>query len=464
MNTKLVKRLVEKWSQPGGLPGKGYELVREENGLSPCAQSEAIMLSRGIGVMDFQAFWKGLSTYGSSGLNLDKVTAKTLGISVVHSILLRRFNDLSSQNPAIVLNEPEKVLGENWDKVLEFWHFVSSLSQENLGNLLKQVESEKDAKRYESKKRDLKCLTNSLKVVTPDLFYTIESSVPLDPASVVRKTSEEVAKTIPGFKVSYSSNQHAPKCMPDVEWLELYPGDTAITKKMMVIGDYSRAYFGWIAPYDYVRSNFLSQVGSLDLQILLACATNEIQTLEKGQSYEDLYFCKILGYNPTRGNTLRKVQRKAREYKQSLLGNLSKIYRTMDNLVFSNLSKDAKVKQSPTKEMVEGLLELTEDDILSGESWDKIQRTYEVGKGRFFGTLQVKIPKLGLNSKADAHFYQLVERLRENSFDVWPLSFCVSVVSEPDSEEEGSVWAICSREERFKPRFNAPKLSQGKDC
>lgn len=38
-NTELIKKLTKKWSKPEGMPGKGYELVREERGLSPCAQT-----------------------------------------------------------------------------------------------------------------------------------------------------------------------------------------------------------------------------------------------------------------------------------------------------------------------------------------------------------------------------------------------------------------------------------------
>ena len=455
MNTSLIKELTKKWSQPEGLPGKGYELVREEDGLSPCAQSEAIMISKGMGVMDFQAFWKGL-TYGSSGLNLDEVTAKTLGISVIHSILLRRFNDLSSQSPAIVLNGPEKILGKNCNKVLEFWHFVDSITREQWEELLGVLSNNTKPKEYESRKKDLKLLTETLDVITPDLYYLLGHSEPLDPALVEKKTEEEVAKVTPEFKVSYSSNQHAPRCMPDVDWLELNPGDTVIAKKMIVIGDYSRAYFGWIAASDYALTNLPSGFNGLSsraLQVLLACVTNEIQTLEKGQSYEDLYFCKIMGYNPLKGNTIRKVQRKVREYKQSLQMNLNRFYRIVDNSIFSRLSKDENVRKAPTKEMIEGLLELTEDDIVSGKAFNKIQETYGVGMGRFFGSLQIQVPKLGPNSEADTKFYELIKQLKD-IFDVWPVSFCD--VENPTSKE-GSVWAVRLRKEVSQTRrVNVP--------
>jgi hypothetical protein len=435
------------------MPGKGYELVAEERGLSPCAQSEAIMLSKGMGVMDFQAFLASKTT-PESVVNLDKITAKTLGIGVIHSILLRRFNDLSSQSPAVVLNEPEKVLGRNWDKVLEFWHFVESLSEEDLNDLLERTKSENKSDKYNSKKKDLKLLTDSLNVIIPDLYYLLWSSTPLDPDLVERKTEEEVAEVTSSFKVTYSSNQQVPQILPNSSWLKKYPKDSASsTRNVVVVGDYSRAYFGWIAPYDYIRSNLRSRMGSLDLQILLACATNEIQTLRKGQTYKDLYFCKIIGYNPTKGNTIRKVQRKARKYKQSLLANLNRLYRITDNLIFSNLSKDPNVKQAPTKGMVDGLLELSEDDIVSGKAYDKIQETYEVGKGRFFGYLSLVVPKLGLNTEADAKFYELIQKLKE-TFYVWPAKL-------PSCKAEdsffGGRWDISLKEDRIlRPRFNAP--------
>ena len=443
-NTQLVKKLTKKWSVPGGMPGKGYELVAEEKGLSPCAQSEAIMLSKSIGVMDFQALWKG-------GLNLDKITAKTLGISVIHSILLRRFNDLSSRSPAIVLNEPEKVLGRNWGKVLEFWHFIDSLTQGQWEELQEELTINNITKEYESKKRDLKLRTEKLDVIVPDLYYLLGHSKPLDPSLIERKTEEEVAEVIPSFKVSYSNNQHTPKIMPNFERLKKYPNVSATpNENVIVVDDYSCGYFGWIAAYDYPRSNLRSQIGSLDFQILLACATNEIQTLEKGQTYADLYFCKIIGYNPTRGNTLRKVQRKAQKYKQSLLTNLNRLYRITDNLIFSNLSKDPNVKQSPTKEMVDGLIELTEDDIVSEKAYDKIQETYEAGKGRFFGFLTLRVPKLGLNTEADAKFYELIQKLKE-TFDVWPRS------CKAEDSSLGGRWAISLKKDRsLRPRFNAP--------
>lgn len=107
----------------------------------------------------------------------------------------------------------------------------------------------------------------------------------------------------------------------------------------------------------------------------------------------------------------------------------------------------------PTKEMIEGLLELTEDDIVSRKAYNKILETYEFGRGRFFGSLQVQVPKLGQNSEADTKFCELVKQLKD-LFDVWPLSFCD--VENP-TFKEGSTWAVRLRKEvPLTRRVNVP--------
>lgn len=459
MDFSLVNKLTKKWSKPEGLPGKGYELVRQEGGLSPCAQSEAIMLSKGMGVMDFQAFLKGGTMRGS---NLDKVTARTLKISVIHSILLRRFNDLSSQSPAIVLNEPEKVLGKNWRKVLDFWYYIDSISQDGWKELLKDLPEKTKSDDYVAQKVALKNLTESLEVIIPDLYYLLGvTSKPLDSNSVRKITEEELAQKRPGFKIHHSSNQQKPVLIldPDSERAKKYPNDTPFfDSRVAVVGDYSRAYFGWVAPYDYFLSNSpfppLTNPNIVSkLQVLFACATNEIQVLGDDQSFEDLYFCKIIGYDPTKNYTLEKISRKFEEYKNSLADAVERIYLISNNYLFSRFSKDPEVSREATKEMVEGLLELTEEDIVNGAAYDKIQETYEIGKGRFFQSLHIRVPKLGANTEADSKFYQLTQKLKETYY-VQPLSYCDK---EDSTSEEGSEWAIRATKDQIKPRFNAPK-------
>ena len=60
----------------------------------------------------------------------DREVAKLLGISVAHSVLLRKINDSQDGAPSDVLTNPEKYLGPNYQKVLEFWFKIDSLSTE----------------------------------------------------------------------------------------------------------------------------------------------------------------------------------------------------------------------------------------------------------------------------------------------------------------------------------------------
>lgn len=420
MNKKLIKKLTEKWSSPDGMPAKGSALAEGGMGLSPCAQSEAVMLSKGIGVVDFKAFLEGSlsKSYNDWGGNLDQVTAKALGISVIHAILLRRFNDLSSLNPAIPLNEPEKVLGKNWEKVLEFWHFVESLSQEKLGELGKLVESMSKSVEYRSRKVDLKLLTEGLDVIVPDLYFkSLGLCGYLDPSTYVKKTVEEMHLSPPS-----PEDQTGPKIIHNNPPL-----------MNEVVGDYSRAYFGWIAPYDYFLSNnfalpFLCQHS---LKFLFACATNEIQTLDENSCYDNLYFCGIIGYDPFENHTLKVIKRKIREYVGSFLRYLNRAHRIVDNTIFSAINKTDVVNQSLYGTLGKFTIRLTENDILQDRAYDKIIGAFVGKKG------SLVVPKLGCESRANQEFFKLMHRLKTD-FSMYPLSY-------HGGKDKGSRWAIIPR-------------------
>jgi hypothetical protein len=320
MNKSLIKKLTDKWDKPDGLPAKGHELVTGGKGLSPCAQSEAIMLSKGLGVTDFEAFWKGgLRGIWGPALNLDKVTAQTLGISVTHSILLRRFNDLSSRSPSVVLTDPEKVLGKNWKKVLDFWSFVDSLEQDDWRNLLEVASGTDDLADFREKRITLRESTDKLDVIYPDLHYLPGvSKEPLETTSLTKKTVDEALEMYPDLKKSFSVLQQTPRYLQN-------KGTSDSEDGVLVVGDYSRAYFGWIATFDYFLTNFQTASTPLrtasdisKLQLLFSCATNEIQVLEEGQTFEDLYFCKLIGYDPFRNRFLEKFQERAEDILRSI--------------------------------------------------------------------------------------------------------------------------------------------------
>ena len=62
----------------------------------------------------------------------DVETARILGISVFHSVLLRGINDGEEGAPQDVLTNPEKYLGPRYIEVLDFWLKIENLTQEQL--------------------------------------------------------------------------------------------------------------------------------------------------------------------------------------------------------------------------------------------------------------------------------------------------------------------------------------------
>jgi hypothetical protein len=58
----------------------------------------------------------------------DRETAELLGISRAHAVLLRRVNDSLPGAPTCVLTEPEKVLGNQAQRVLAFWRHLDAMT------------------------------------------------------------------------------------------------------------------------------------------------------------------------------------------------------------------------------------------------------------------------------------------------------------------------------------------------
>jgi hypothetical protein len=58
----------------------------------------------------------------------DRKTAELLGISRAHAVLLRRVNDTMTGAPTCVLTEPEKVLGDQAQRVLAFWRHLDRMT------------------------------------------------------------------------------------------------------------------------------------------------------------------------------------------------------------------------------------------------------------------------------------------------------------------------------------------------
>ena len=112
---KAIKTLTARWATPEGAPFKG-ELISADGCM--CAQGQALHFIGGYSAEDLRKMAQNKA---------DKETARLLGISLAHSILLRNVNDSIEGVPSIVLTNPEKVLGDQAQTVLAFWRYLDRM-------------------------------------------------------------------------------------------------------------------------------------------------------------------------------------------------------------------------------------------------------------------------------------------------------------------------------------------------
>ena len=117
-----INDLINRWNTNEGKPYKGSlidEDSYEDGNLScMCAQGQVLHVVGG---------WSAKDLADAEQADADKATAKLLNISLAHAILLRQINDKVDGAPAIVLTDPGAVLGDQWSKLLDFWHHMESL-------------------------------------------------------------------------------------------------------------------------------------------------------------------------------------------------------------------------------------------------------------------------------------------------------------------------------------------------
>lgn len=116
--TQTLEQIIDRWNSGEGKPYKGslidygaYEADKDSIGCM-CAQGQVLHLLGG---------WEPERLRKTKQVKADEATAKLLNISVAHAILLRNTNDSIDGAPAIVLTNPEKVLGDQAHIVLAFW-------------------------------------------------------------------------------------------------------------------------------------------------------------------------------------------------------------------------------------------------------------------------------------------------------------------------------------------------------
>lgn len=120
-----LEQLIERWTSDEGKPYKGTFIDMDAYSEAPadigcmCAQGQVLHLIGG---------WDASRLHDAGQVEADAETAKLLNISRAHAVLLRTVNDRSNGAPSSVLTDPEKVLGGQWSKLLDFWSYLDGMS------------------------------------------------------------------------------------------------------------------------------------------------------------------------------------------------------------------------------------------------------------------------------------------------------------------------------------------------
>ncbi|MEP4263675.1 MAG: hypothetical protein ABJ357_07005, partial [Parasphingorhabdus sp.] len=123
--TITIEELLERWGTDEGKPYKGQLIDWDAYTDNPsntgcmCAQGQVL---HEIGGMEPR------SIHELAQQDADTKVMKLLNIPRGQAILLRNINDSQNGAPAIVITEPEKVLGDNAREVLAFFKYLDSLS------------------------------------------------------------------------------------------------------------------------------------------------------------------------------------------------------------------------------------------------------------------------------------------------------------------------------------------------
>ena len=117
-----IKELIARWNSDEGKPYKGtlidYAAYKPGELGCMCAQGQVLHVVAGWSIDDLRS---------TSQAKADLATAKALNISRAHAVLLRDINDSADGAPSSVLTDPGKVLGDQWSKLLDFWHYMDGM-------------------------------------------------------------------------------------------------------------------------------------------------------------------------------------------------------------------------------------------------------------------------------------------------------------------------------------------------
>lgn len=398
-NNKLANKLFKKWEAPNQRPSKGSAFDLKCN---PCAQSEAVMEALGVGHLDLKA----LIANNPSLPYLDKTAAKVLGISETHATLLRVVNDYAEVNPGVVLKNVQAVLGSKWREVLRFWRYLDNLSMEeweNIKDSLKSVFS--PAENWEAQKESLRAVVEKLNTDVKTSFEDL----------VDRRYKRLAILKKKSLNLNYCGLASWECC---------------------VRNGVSYGKVVELSEYEYAR---------ITVPYLVAYAACEIQCLDNYSSFQDLYFCKILGYNPFAPAILTFSSSFAKEFRNIISAKWGQIYTTVDNFVFnrrfSHLFEKVDLGGPDLNGSSNGILgsiSLSIKDLESPNLYSNLmERVKELTKnlegplpwGLF---IDLKVPILGKGTEAERNFNELLDKT--GSFRIVP--------SDQVNDDGGTAWKV----------------------
>lgn len=143
---QTLQEIITRWNSNEGKPYKGnlidwnaYDGDGEEapaNIGCMCAQGQVLHLLAG---------WSPSKLKDTEQRQADQETAKLLNISVAHAILLRKVNDSVDGAPAIVLTNPEKIIGDQAHIILAFWQHIDRMTAQDWGKYYAAKDAAGDA-------------------------------------------------------------------------------------------------------------------------------------------------------------------------------------------------------------------------------------------------------------------------------------------------------------------------------
>ena len=119
-----IEDLIARWNTDEGKPYKGslidYAAYKPGELGCMCAQGQVLHVVAG---------WSPDKLRDTRQAEADLAVATALNISRTHAVLLRLINDNIDGAPSIVLTDPGRVLGNQWSKLLNFWHYMDGLDK-----------------------------------------------------------------------------------------------------------------------------------------------------------------------------------------------------------------------------------------------------------------------------------------------------------------------------------------------